>query len=101
MRIIRAASVSIPLRSCSIGVLGVHHVHLKPVLFQNLIQGHPVDSGGLHHDRVDLARRKPSGDEERHVVVGMVHAADRSVNANSHARSELQIFVEEDTGSRG
>src|SRR3984957_14332338 len=42
-----------------VGVTRVHQKHLQAVLFQNVINGEPVNTSGLHGHRLDTARFQP------------------------------------------
>jgi hypothetical protein len=40
---------------------GVHEQHLDTPFLKNLVQGNPIDAGGLHGDGVDAASLEPIG----------------------------------------
>jgi hypothetical protein len=48
----------------SLDVAGVDEEHLDAALFEDLVEGNPVDARGLHGDGVDAARLEPVGQRD-------------------------------------
>ena len=78
----------------------LHELDLEALRLEELVEGDPVDAGGLHGDRRDAALLQPGGDG---LEVGGVGAelADRLIVAVGRDADHVHVGVDIDAGGVG